>query len=132
VESLWMRLGLLFVGFLGMLGPLVLLMGCLRFREERESVLLGAVLKELNSPDLRGLFAVKVQCGLLDRRGKILIDLQDCSREKILDRVLQLSTRLPPRVQLVVNGMTDPRSRSTLTLHVRRNLPSACAVSSCQ
>ena len=77
MESLWMRLGLLFVGFLGMLGPLVLLMGRLRFREHRESVLLGAVLKELNSPDLRGLFAVNVRCGLFTRQDTISVDLQD-------------------------------------------------------
>ncbi len=132
MEELLTRLGLLFIGFAGMLGPLILLMGFLRLRERRESILLGAVLKELNSPNLRGLFTVHVNCGLFTRQGMVTIDLQDCSKEQIWETIMQLSARLPLQVQLVVNGMTDSRSRSILTLNVKRSLPSVPSVCCCQ
>ena len=132
MEELLTRLGLLIIGFVGMLGPFILLMGFLRLRERQESILLGAVLKELNSPNLRGLFAVHVNCGLFTRRGMVTIDLQDCSKEQIWETIMHLSARLPLQVQLVVNGMTDSRSRSTLTLNVKRSLPAVPSVCCCQ
>ncbi len=126
------RVGLLIIGFLIILGPLILLMGFLRLRERRESILLGVVLSELNSPNLRGLFAVDVNYGLFTRQGRVTIDLQDCSKEQIWEAIVRLSARLPLQVQLVVNGMTDSRSRSILTLNVKRSLPSAPSVCCCQ
>ena len=130
--ELLMRLGLLFVGFLSMLGPLVLLIGFLRLREQQESFLLGVVLKELNSPDLRGLFAVNVQCGFFTRHGSVSVDLRGCPTDQTWDTMMRLSARLPSKVQLVVNGMTDSRSRSTVTVSVKRSLPSIPSVSCCQ
>ena len=132
MEGLVARLALLVVGFLGILGPLVLLMGFLGLRDRQESIVLGAVLKELNSPDLRGLFAVNVQCRLFSRQATVTIDLQDCSKEQILDTVIKLSSRVPSQVQLVVNGITDSRSRSALTLNVKRSFSSVPSVSCCR
>jgi hypothetical protein len=67
MEELLIRLGELGIGFLSMMGPLVLLMMFLKLRDQRESILYTVVLKELNSPDLRGLFAVKIRCSVFSR-----------------------------------------------------------------
>jgi hypothetical protein len=115
-----------------MMGPLVLLMMFLKLRDERESILYTAVLKQLNSADLRGLFAVKIQCGVFSRQDTVMIDLWNCPKEQVWDAVIRLSTHLPAEVRLVVNGMTDFRSRSTLTLKVERTIPSVRSVSCCR
>ena len=61
-----------------------------------------------------------------------MIDLLNCPKERVWDTVIQLSTHLPPEVRLVVNGMADSRSRSTLTLKVERNIRSVSSVSCCR
>ncbi len=114
MEGLLTRLVVLVIGFGMMLSPLAVLIAFLRRRERQESLLRRIVAKELNSPDLRGLFAVNVRCGLFTRRGTITIDLLDCSKEQMLKTLLQLSDCLPLEVHLVANGVADPRSRSTL------------------
>jgi hypothetical protein len=132
MEGLLVRLGELGIGFLSMTGPLVLLMMFLKLRDERESILYTAVLKQLNSADLRGLFAVKIQWGVFSRQDTVMIDLWNCPKEQVWDTVIRLSTHLPAEVRLVVNGMTDFRSRSTLTLKVERTIPSVRSVSCCR
>jgi hypothetical protein len=132
MEELLIRLGELGIGFLSMMGPLVLLMIFLKVRDQRESILYTVVLKELNSPDLRGLFAVKIRCSVFSRQDTVMVDLWNCSKEQVWDIVIRLSTHLPPEVRLVVNGMTDFRSRSTLTLRVEKRIPSVSSVSSCR
>jgi hypothetical protein len=132
MEQLLIRLGELGVGFLSMMGPLVLLMMFLKLRDQRESVLYTVVLKELNSPDLRGLFAVKIKCRVFSRQDAVMVDLWNCPKERVWDTAIQLSTHLPPEVRLVVNGMVDSRSRSTLTLKVERNIRSFSSVSCCR
>jgi hypothetical protein len=132
MEELLIRLGELGIGFLSMMGPLVLLMIFLKVRDQRESILYTVVLKELNSPDLRGLFAVKIRCSVFSRQDTVMVDLWYCPKERVWDTVIQLSTHLPPEVRLVVNGMADFRSRSALTLRVERSIPSVSSVSCCR
>lgn len=132
MEELLIRLGKLGVGFLSMMGPLVLLLIILKLRDERESVLHTLVLKKLNSPDLRGLFAVTIKCGLFSRQDTVVVDLWNCPKEQVWGTIIHLSTHLPPQVRLVVNGMTDFQSRSTLTLKVQRSIPSVSSVSCCR
>jgi hypothetical protein len=132
MEQLLIRLGELGVGFLSMMGPLVLLMMSLKLRDQRESILYTVVLKELNSPDLRGLFAVKIRCSVFSRQDTVMVDLWNCPKERVWDTVIQLSTHLPPEVRLVVNGMADSRSRSTLTLKVEKSIPSVSSVACCR
>ena len=132
MEQLSIRLGELCIGFLSMMGPLVLLMMFLKVRDQRESILYTVVLKELNSPDLRGLFAVKIRCSVFSRQDTVMVNLWNCPKERVWDTVIQLSTHLPPEVRLVVNGMTDSRSRSALTLKVERNIRSVSSVSCCR
>jgi hypothetical protein len=126
------RLGELGIGFLSMMGPLVLLMIFLKLRDQRESLLYTVVLKELNSPDLRGLCAVKVRCSVFSRQDTVMVDLWNCPKERVWDTVLRLSNHVPPEVRLVVNGMADSRSRSTLTLRVERSIPPVSSVSCCR
>jgi hypothetical protein len=130
--ELLIRLGELWIGFLSMMGPLVLLMVFLRLRDQRESILYAVVLKQLNLPDLRGLFAVKIRCRVFSRQDTVMVDLWNCPKEQVWDTVIQLSNHLPPEVRLVVNGMADSRSRSTLTLKVQRSIPSVSSVSCCR
>ncbi len=128
MEGLLTRLVLLLIGFGIMLSPLVVLIVFLRRREWQESLLRGIVVKELNSPDLRGLFAVNVRCGLFTRHGTITIDLLDCSKEQMLKTLLQLSDCLPMDVHLVASGVADRRSRSTLALDLKWTLSSVPTV----
>ncbi len=128
MEGLLTRLVLLLIGFGIMLSPLAVLIVFLRRRELQESLLRRIVVKELNSPDLRGLFAVNVRCGLFTRHGTIRIDLLDCSKEQMLKTLLQLSDCLPVDVHLVANGVADLRSRSTLALDLKWTLSSVPTV----
>jgi len=121
MEQLLMRLGELVVGFLGLLGPLVFLLLFLRFRNQREEMFFTVVLKELNSPDLRGLFAVRVRCGLFFRHDRVAIDLWNCSNNRIWQAIMALSPKLPPGVWLVVEGFRDRHSKSPFRLKVRRD-----------
>jgi hypothetical protein len=132
MEELLIRLGELGIGFLSMMGPLVLLMIFLKLRDQRESLLYTLVLKELNSPDLRGLFAVKIKCRVFSRQDTVMIDLWNCPKEQVWETMIRLFTHLPPEVRLVVNGMADSRSRSKLTLRVERSIPSVSSVSCCR
>jgi hypothetical protein len=132
MEELLVRLSELGIGFLSMMGPLGLLMMFLKLRDQRESVLYTVVLKELNSPDLRGLFAVKIKCRVFSRQDTVVVDLWNCPKERLWDTAIQLSTHLPPEVRLVVNGIIDSRSRSALTLKVEKSIPSVSSVSYCR
>ncbi len=129
--ELLIRLGELCIGFLSMMGPLVVLMVFLRLRDQRESMLYVIVLKQLNLPDLRGLFAVKIRCRVFSRQDTVTVDLWNCPKEQVWETMIRLSTHLPSAVRLVVNGMADSRSRSTLTLKVQRSIPSASSASCC-
>ena len=119
-------------GFLSMMGPLVLLMVILKLRDQRESILYAVVLKQLNLPDLRGLFAVKIRCRVFSRKDTVIVDLWSCPKEQVWETIIRLSTHLPPEVRLAVNGMADSRSPSMLTLSVERSIPSAGSVSCCR
>ena len=121
MAQLLMRVGELVVGFLSMLGPLVFLLFFLKFRDRREAMLYTIVLKELSSPDLRGLFAVRVICGLFFRHDRVAIDLWNCSNDRIWETIMGLSPKLPPGVWLVVEGFRDRHSKSPFRLKVRRD-----------
>ena len=115
-------LGKLTIGFLGILGPIVLLMTFLHVRDQRESMLFAIVLAELNLPQLRGLSTVKIKSRPL-WADTVVVDLWNCSRERVWEVIETLSTKLPSRVRLEVNGITDCRVRSTWKLTVMRTHP---------
>ena len=121
--ELLVRLGKLSIGFLCIVGPIALLLAFLQLRNQRESVLFATVIRELNLPDLRGLFTVKVQSRLIGA-DTVEIDLWHCSREQVWSVIEKISTQLPEHVRFQVNGITDCRVRSTWNLTVMRSQPS--------
>jgi hypothetical protein len=118
------NLGKLATGFLGILVPFVILIVLLRMRDRREAALWATVLPELNLPDLRGLFSVKIKSRPFGRDA-VMVELWGCSREQVWDLMERLSKRLPARVRVVVNGISDCRLNSIWTLTVTKNLPTA-------
>jgi hypothetical protein len=94
----------------------------LHIRDQRESKLFATVLAELNIPRLRGLTTVKVNSTPL-WADTVVVELWNCSREQVWDVIEALSAKLPSRVRLEVNGITDCRVRSTWKLTVSRTHP---------
>ncbi len=107
------------VGFLCILGPVVLLIAFLRMRDLREESLRTRVLQELNSPNLRGLYSLEVKSRPLGG-DTVKVDLRSCSREQVWDLMERLSVRLPAHVRVEVNGISDSRLNSEWTLTVRK------------
>lgn len=129
MSQLVIRFGQLVLGFLVIFGPLIFLLLLLEVRDRRQSTLYDVILKDLNSPDLRGLFAVEIQCGIFWRQDTVIVDLWNCPKEQVWDAIINLSAHLPPKVRLVANGVADPCSRSTLTFKVQRCMPSVRSIS---
>jgi hypothetical protein len=117
--ELLVSLGKLSIGFLCILGPFALPFLFLHIREHRESELYTTVLRELNSPELRGLFTVRILTRPLTA-DTVVVDLWQCSREQVWGVIEKLSAQLPEHVRLEVNGITDCRVRSTWKLTVLR------------
>jgi hypothetical protein len=120
MSLLLIRLGQLFLGLAAVTGPLVILVLILKARDRRESNLCGIILKQLNSPNLRGLFSFRVRQGLLLRRDVVILDLWGCSSEQIWRTTMQLSLSLAPEVRLVVNGTMDFKHKVGFAMKVRR------------
>jgi hypothetical protein len=121
--ELLVSLGKLSIGFLCILGPLALPFLLLHIRDHRESELYTTVLRELNLPELRGLFTVRILTRPFTA-DTVVVDLWQCSREQVWGVIEKLSARLPGHVRLEVNGITDCRVRSTWKLTVMRTQPS--------
>jgi hypothetical protein len=115
VTSLW-KLGM---GFLCILGPVVVLLAFLRIRDLREDSLRTRVLLELNSPNLRGLYSMEVESRPFGS-DTVKVDLWNCSREQVWDLMERLSVRLPAHVRVEVNGISGSRLNSEWTLTVRK------------
>jgi hypothetical protein len=110
------------IGFLSLLAPFALLFLFLHVRGQLESELYTTALRELNLPELRGLFTVKIQNRLFGE-DTVVVDLWNCSREQVWGVIEKISARLPEHVRLEVNGITDCRARSTWKLTVKRTQP---------
>lgn len=98
--------------FLG--GPVIWAL-TLNLRDRREARLLGAVLAELDGPDLRGRVAVKVRAGLLGAPSAVKIYLLGASRQEIWEILGRLSERLSRRVRLEVTGPVERPLAATFT-----------------
>jgi hypothetical protein len=122
--ELFVSMSKLFVGFVCILGPVALLLALLHARDRREAALSTTVLRELNSPDLRGLFSVKAKSRSIGADA-VVVDLWGCSREQVWDAMEKLSVKLPSHVRLEVNGLSDCRMRSAWTLTASRRVSSA-------
>jgi len=125
--ELFASLGKLGVGFVCILGPVVLLIAFLRIRELREDSLSTRVLQELNLPNLRGMYSMEVKSRLFGV-DTVKVDLRSCSREQVWDLMEKLSVRLPAHVRVDVNGISGSRVNSEWTLTVRKG-PAAASCS---
>jgi hypothetical protein len=123
MDALLLNLGKLFLGFLCILGPVALLLSFQHTRDQRESFLSLNVLRELNLPDLRGLFSVKVESRSIGA-DTVVVDLWGCSREQVWSVMETLSAKLPSHVRVEVNGLSDSRMKSTWTLTATRRFDS--------
>lgn len=123
MEALLLNLGKLAAGFLCMLGPIAFLMALRSVRDRRESALTLTVLGELNSPELRGLFSLKVMSRFIGK-DSVVVDLWGCPREQVWEVMEKLSAKLPSDVGVEVNGISDSRLRSAWTLTATRRFDS--------
>lgn len=119
MNDLIVSLAKLTIGFVGILGPVVLLLMIMNNRDRRESMLFATLLLELNRPHLRGLFTVKIKSRPL-WADTVVVDLLNCSREQVWNVIEILSAKLPTHARLEVNGITDCRVQSTWNLTVMR------------
>lgn len=117
MTELLISLGKLSIGFLCILGPIVVAIAFLRTRDRRESALSTKVLQKLNSPELRGLYSVRVRSHLLGP-DRVMVDLWSCSREQVWDLMERLSAQLPAHARVEVNDISSSRLDSKLTLAV--------------
>jgi hypothetical protein len=124
MDALLLNIGKLLAGFLCILGPIAFLLALLRVRDQREAALTLTVLRELNSPDLRGLSTVKVERRSIGK-DRVVIDLWGCSRDQVWEVMEKLSAKLPSHVRVEVNGPADCRTRSAWTLTATRRFSSA-------
>lgn len=115
----------LLTGFVCVLGPVVFLLVFLHARDRREAALRLTVLREMNRPDLRGLFVVNVATRSIGG-DTVVVDLWGCSREQVWDVMENLSAKLPAHVRVEVNGLSDSRLKPAWTLTATRKLSSAC------
>jgi hypothetical protein len=120
MSLLLIRLVQLVLGFMAITGPLVVLLLILKARDRRESSLCGIIIKQLNSPNLRGLFSFRIRHGLVLGRNTVILDLWGCPNAQIWDTTMQLSMSLPPEVRLVVNGTMDYVHKVGFAMKVKR------------
>lgn len=127
METLLLSMAKLALGFVCMIGPIVFLLALQRVRDRREAALVLAVLQEMNSPDLRGLFSVRAASRSIGN-DSVAVDLWGCSHGQVWDVMERLSAKLPSQVRVEVNGLRDDRSRSAwrLTRTRRFSSPALC------
>jgi hypothetical protein len=118
MTELLASLGKLAIGFLCILGPLILLMSFLHVRGRREAALSTKVLQELNSPEFRGLYSVQVKSHWFGA-DEVRVDVWGCSRDQVWDLMERLSAQLPARMRVESNGARSSRRSSKLTLAVK-------------
>lgn len=111
-----MKLGVIILFFGLTLSPLVGLLLLLNRRDRRQARVLGTVLEQLSSPDLRGRVAARVRSGLLSPKSVVTVDVAGCSREEIWDIMTRLSQRLSPQIRLEVSGPQDRCFLATFTV----------------
>jgi hypothetical protein len=119
MTELLLSLGKLTMGFLCILGPLVLSIAFLRSRDRREAALSTKILQGLNASELRGLYSVKVRSHWIGA-DKVIVDLWSCSRDQVWDLMERFSAQLPENIRVEVNGINSSRLNSTVTLAVKK------------
>jgi hypothetical protein len=122
MAELMINLVTLGLGFFAMTGPVVVIMIALKARDQKQDGLYARVLGELNAPDLRGLYTVRVDCRPFGR-DRVFVDLWGCPPQRVWEVMMRISAWLPSRVQLEVGGITESRPASSWSLTVSKRFP---------
>ncbi len=96
--------------------PVVALVVLLNRRDRRDAALFADACGAFSSQALRSDVAIQVCGRLFSRRAVVTVDMRIGSREEIWDAMTRLRRRLPPRVQLRVDGTMEPALRTRLTV----------------
>lgn len=96
--------------------PLVALIALLNRRDRREAALFADACGVFSSQSLRSDVAIQVRGRLFSRRAVVTVDMRTGSREEIWDAMTRLRRRLPPWVQLRLDGTMGPALRTRLTV----------------
>ncbi|MBI4561295.1 MAG: hypothetical protein HY724_04555 [Candidatus Rokubacteria bacterium] len=105
------------------LGPVGAWLALLNRRDRRQARLLGAVLDQVGSRDLRGRVAVRVRCGMLSRRSAAAVHISGASRDEIWEVIGRLARHLPSSVRLEVTGWVDGGALPPVTVGTTTRAP---------
>jgi hypothetical protein len=92
-----------------MFGAVVILLTLLNRRDRRAARLRHTVLDQLARPELRGRVGLHIQCAVFSRRRAVIVDLLAGTPHEVWYVYTRLTSRLPPRVHLVVDSVPDSR-----------------------
>jgi hypothetical protein len=122
MSQLLIHISHLLVGFMILFGPVIVLLLILNARDRRESTLRGIVFEQLRSPDIRGLFTLRIRHALFLGSSVVIVNLWDCSKEQIWDTTTRLSISLPSEVRLIISGTMDPEHKVGFALKIKREV----------
>ena len=89
------------------IGPVLLWLILLNRRDRRQDRLLGTVLDQIRSRELRGRVAVRVRSGVLWPRSVATVHVLTHSPNEVWDLMTRLAQCLSPHVRLEVTGHVD-------------------------
>jgi hypothetical protein len=122
MTELMIHLATLTLGFFALTAPVLVLAAAWKARDQKEGLLYARILGELNTPDLRGLYTVRVDCRPLGPDA-VHIDLWGCPPQRVWEVMLRISESLPSGVKLKVGGVTESRPASAWNLTVSKRFP---------
>jgi hypothetical protein len=98
------------------LGPVGLLIGLLNRRDRREAALFRAACSAFSGEAIRSDVAIRVRCGLVGRRGVVVVDMRACSPAEVWGAMADLRRLLPPSARLRLEGTMGRSLRTCLTV----------------
>jgi hypothetical protein len=104
-------------------GPVVTLLTLLNRRDRRASHLRHTVLDQLALPEFCGRVRVHIQCAVLSLRRVVIVDLLAGTPHEVWNVFARLTSRLPPRVRLVVHSAPDSGFRRSFALETTTGRP---------
>jgi hypothetical protein len=131
MTELLTTLAQLALGFMGLMAPVAVLLVALERRDRRARALNTIALQQLNTPELRGLYAVAVKTRPFGG-GRVSVDLWGCSRHQLWDVMDRLALALPRSVRFEVNGLSDRRTRIERCGRPYESTPELCGCGVCR
>lgn len=118
MSQLLFHIGHLVGGFIVVSAPIIILLLFLNDQDRRKSTLRGIIVERMGSPNIKGVYTLRIRRRLLLGRYTVILNLGDSCREQIWDTTMHLSMGLPQRVKLIVNGTTDEKRKVEFSLKV--------------